>query len=438
MSGAIKGRLTRNPLGNDGIFNKSASASPTRLVVIGGVGVAIVGAVLASSFLGRPEPIQSRATPMPAVNPLPGGPNSTPNDERLSLKHDQEQAQAATKQGVSYTPPLSPSHPLNTRPAPADLDLGPIVLPTASTDAISPRPPSPAPVVVRPAAMPAPRPVPVDVQPIQRVAQTSQGEPREDQVFRAAVESTLSGWGARPAHTDVVIPPAERQPSRDTVRDDGPAREAGTRTGSYDERRSGTADPVSSLAQRVPQRVLVPAGRGVYGHTVLAVNSDTGGPIVLQADSGPIAGDRMIGTFSRAGQSDFLVVKVTSIVHDGQTLSADGVVIAPDTMETAVASSVDQHYVSRFLLPAAAAFVQGLGQALATTSNTQSVLSPFGGASYSTRLNLDQQLGVGVGVAAGRIGSALDQSAPRNSTVNLAANASVGIMFLTSVTLPTH
>ena len=97
-------------------------------------------------------------------------------------------------------------------------------------------------------------------------------------------------------------------------------------------------------------------------------------------------------------------------------------------------TSVDQHYLSRFLLPAAAAFIQGLGSAIATTSNTAAVLSPFGGAAYSTHLNLPQQLGVGAGVAAGQIGNALNQAAPKGPTINLAAHVNVGIMFLNDLT----
>ncbi|MFX7820706.1 hypothetical protein ABTK26_20535, partial [Acinetobacter baumannii] len=86
--------------------------------------------------------------------------------------------------------------------------------------------------------------------------------------------------------------------------------------------------------------------------------------------------------------------------HRGEEINADGVVIAPETMEASVASDVDQHYLTRVILPAAAAFVQGLGQAIATTSNTTAVLSPFGGATTSTNLNFHQQLGVAAGTAA--------------------------------------
>jgi intracellular multiplication protein IcmE len=79
--------------------------------------------------------------------------------------------------------------------------------------------------------------------------------------------------------------------------------------------------------------------------------------------------------------------------------------------------------------------VQGLGQALATTSNTTAVLSPLGGATTTTHLNLDQQLGVGAGVAAAQVASTLNQAAPKGPTVTLEANVAVGVMFLSPVTL---
>jgi intracellular multiplication protein IcmE len=426
MSGTL-GRLPfGNPFGRGGVFNRTGHASPVRLLLISGTAIAALGAVVVVSFIGRAEPPLSQTARMPTVNALPGGPHTNPNQDRLALRHDQAEAEAAARRGQSYTPPLAPSHPLNVNLAPIAPGVAPVVTPPAPTAA-------PA-IPIRFVTPSEPRPVPAEVRPIQHVAQTTQGEPREDQLFRAAVADVLNGWGGRPSRTDVVIPATRREVS-------GPAGEetrAETSAASdrFREDRSPVLPPAPTAARPLPPQVLVPAGRGVYAHTVLAVNSDTGGPIVLQADTGSIAGDRIIGSFGRAGSSDLLVVKVTSVVHNGQSIPVDGVVIAPDTMETAVATSVDQHYLSRFLLPAAAAFIQGLGQAIATTSNTQTVLSPFGGATYSTQLNLDQQVGVGAGVAAARIGNALNQAAPRSATVNLAANASVGIMFLTSVSVP--
>src|SRR5208337_3294248 len=177
------------------------------------------------------------------------------------------------------------------------------------------------------------------------------------------------------------------------------------------------AQPSHTAAHQAPAdpgELLIPAGRGVYAHPVLAVNSDATAPVVLQADTGPIAGDCMTGTFAR--QNDRLVIHVNTVVHDGQSIGVDGLVIAPDTMEASVASGVDEHYVGRIVLPAAAAFVQGLGQAIATTSNTAAVISPFGGITTATNLNFQQQV-------------------PKGPTVTLDANVAIGVMFLTPVVL---
>ena len=127
------------------------------------------------------------------------------------------------------------------------------------------------------------------------------------------------------------------------------------------------------------------------------------------------------------------MVRINTIEHQGQSIGVDAIVTAPETMETTVASSVDQHYLARFALPAAAAFVAGLGQALATTSNTVGVLSPLGGTSYATQLNFSQQAGVAAGVAAQQLATTLSQQAPHGPTVHLDANVSVGVMFLADV-----
>jgi intracellular multiplication protein IcmE len=182
------------------------------------------------------------------------------------------------------------------------------------------------------------------------------------------------------------------------------------------------------------EKVLVPAGRGVYAHTVLAVDSDTNGPIVLEADTGPISSDRMIGTFSKSGQ-DRLVVKVETVEHRGKQLEANGIVIAPDSMETAVASSIDQHYVERFVLPAAAAFMSGLGQAVAL-GNSTSTVSPFGGTTQTFGpLTFKQEAMVAGGAAATAVSTALSAETPKEPTVHLAANVSVGVMFLSNLSV---
>lgn len=259
---------------------------------------------------------------------------------------------------------------------------------------------------------------------VQRVAAT----PEDLKRYHDAIADVMKGWDSRLPETAVETPPPH---APETDVQGGDHRPDGARLMPAS---ASVSDMTRRAHEQSAERILVPAGRGVFAHTVVAVDSDIGGPIILQADSGPLSGDRLIGTFSKAGgHENLLVVQVNKVVHGGKEIGTSGLVIAPQSMQTAVASSVDQHYLSRFLLPAAAAFVQGLGSAIATTSNSIGNVGPLGNTTYTTSLNFPQQLGVGAGAAAAQVGSALQQQAPTGPTIHLNANADVGVMFLSDV-----
>jgi intracellular multiplication protein IcmE len=412
------------------IFNGAGSAGPRRLMILAVGALTVLALVVAVAMTGRNAPSNSRDARMKHVDPLPGGLYSTPEQEALARAADNAQARSSLEKGVSFTPPIAPSVPV--LPAPPQVEKA------APPDSARPRPvfagrpapvskPVPVPVAF-PAAFP-PDPLamaqPEPQEPTIRLA--GAGDPHAEEAYSKQIGDLFSQWGGRTPRTDVVLPPSEED-GAGTSGDggEGPAPAGAT---------SRKAPPPVPAAYHAadPAEILVPAGRGVYAHPILAVNSDASSPVVLQADSGPIAGDRMIGTFAK--QADRLVIRINTVIHQGQSIGTDGLVVAPETMEAGVASAVDQHYLARFILPAAAAFVQGLGQAIATTSNTAAVLSPFGGAAYTTHLNLNQQLGVAAGAAAGQAGAVLNQAAPKGPTVSLEANVAVGVMFLSNVTM---
>jgi len=356
---------------------------------------------------------------MGAVDPLPGGLNSTPEQDALARTAEEAHAKAALGKGASYTPQMAPSVPVKgpvphaEGPAPEQADPQRprfVVRPTSGR-------------VQRPVVLPVAFPEPAGAaQPAVQTAQATVVDPKAEAAYSKEIGDLFSQWGGRMPQTDIVLPASDQD-------NDGEGM-SHTRGSAGSAR---TAPMVTPAASRTvdPGTILVPAGRGVFAHPVLAVNSDASSPVVMQADSGPIAGDRMIGSFAKENKR--LIIHINTVIHDGKSIGTDGVVIAPDTMEAAVASNVDEHYLERFILPAAAAFVQGLGQAIATTSNTVAVLSPLGGATTSTHLNLNQQLGVAAGTAAGQVANVLNQEAPKGPTVSLDANVAVGVMFLTPV-----
>ena len=133
-------------------------------------------------------------------------------------------------------------------------------------------------------------------------------------------------------------------------------------------------------------------------------------------------------------RGDRLVVTLNSItLQNGAQQTIDALVIAPDSMETAVASSVDQHYVARFVLPVAAAFVAGLGQAI-QQSNAVVAVSPLGGYTAQNHLNFNQQLGVAAGAAGSQLQNLFLENAPKGPTVKLDAGVNVGVIFLKPLT----
>ncbi|MBS1035857.1 DotG/IcmE/VirB10 family protein [Gluconobacter cerinus] len=179
---------------------------------------------------------------------------------------------------------------------------------------------------------------------------------------------------------------------------------------------------------------LLAAGRGVYGHSVLGINSDyPGTPVLVEVDSGPLAHDRLSGSFER--KDERLVIKFDKLmIGDSDPLPVSAYAVAPDTMETGLASEVQEHLATRIFLPAAAAFVEGLGNAM-QNSNTNSVTSGLGVSSF-THLTLPQQLAVGAGRAGQEMGQLLQKQTPQNPTVLLHKDDPIGVIFTDPVDVP--
>lgn len=240
----------------------------------------------------------------------------------------------------------------------------------------------------------------------------------------------LRAWAPTPAVVDVQLPLQGRAGSGSGTANSIYAQSP---PGSAPQTATATAATTTVGGSESPRRLLMPAGRGIYGHAVLEANSDIGGPVIVEIDSGPLVHDRVSGTFQR--QDDRLVITFDKLmIGNSDPISVSAFAVSPDTAETGVASEVNEHYVTRIVLPAAAAFVQGLGNAI-QNGNTTSVSSGLGVSSY-TKLNLSQQVGVGAGTAAQQLGQILQKATPQEPTVILKRDDPVGVMFAQPVYAP--
>ena len=411
----MSGSILKLPFGR--VLNPSGAAGPRRLVVIVALALTAGGAIAWVTLRGNQTASLPALAKSPDVNPLPGGPHTSPAYSDLALRHDQEKSAKLAAAGLSSVATMPGSATATPQPP----------LPVATM----PADPPPTAARVVPAepgwtASPPARPIAVSsgapAYPPHVTQQ--QGDDNQTKAYQAAIGALMSGWGNKPQVTEVLLKPDDEQ--RGSPSTAGSGREANATLNGQSDAAQGPVPNARPL--QGASRVLMPAGRGIYGRTILAASSDQGGPVAVEALSGPIAGDRMTGGFER--REDRLVIRLDNItLKDGTQQKVDALVIAPDTMETSVASSVDQHYAARFILPVAAAFVSGLGQAIAQ-SNSTVVAGPLGGATAFQNLNLGQEFGVAAGAGAAQFGQAIKDAAPKGPTVKVDANVNVGVFFL--------
>src|SRR5271166_4312932 len=314
-------------------LNAAGAAGTRRFVIIGGIGVTITALLIAATCYSTVPSQDSYVGKLPAMSPLPGGSKSTPLQDNIARRDAQERAQRALETGESFTPALPSSHPVKASQYGPPPDDPPVVAPASPPPSPPPAQitrPVPAAPAVRTAPFPAPaiRPA-VDVRaeqsppPVTRAADrtTQPRDPKAEEDYRRAVNDLLAGWGGRPPRTEIVL-----QPQPDVGADNRAVAGPAANQAGVPVTQIAATGPMAKLAGNA-ERVLVPAGRGIYAHTVLAANSDAPSPVVLQADSGPIAGDRMLGSFTR--EDERLVIRVAKVIHNGEEISVDGIVVAP-------------------------------------------------------------------------------------------------------------
>ena len=378
-----------------------AAISATALTAIGIVGYLVLrpGAT-ASSF----DPSTAAGTPATIRGGLAGS-NRTDEQERLRQIAANRDANAAGNRGQSYTPDMGGF--VTREPG----DVGPQSAPPTVRLEETTTPPA-APVAAAPVAAAA----------APRVATEAEVKAKHD-----AMNALLASWRGKDSSQNLYEDNSGSLP--------GQARLAGNTTPAGSLMQAASPPPRAS-PQR-PKRVLMEAGTGVYGKIVTGGNTDQGSPtIIAQALSGPIAGRRLLGSFTRQGSGNqpgaLLGLRFNTITINGKPVAVDAFAVAPDTMDSAVASRVDPHTVERLVLPAAAAFVQGLGQALLSSGSTVAS-GPYGGYAAFRQFSPEQMLGIGAGAAGASAGQMLREQAPRERTIYIDAEAEIGIMFRSSL-----
>lgn len=204
-------------------------------------------------------------------------------------------------------------------------------------------------------------------------------------------------------------------------------------SGSITQVNATTTTGASAIAAQKPPKVIVPAGKIEYAQNILEANSDIPGPVIALLASGEFSGGKLIGKFQ--AREEYLVITFNQLVtKKGTSIPINAFAVDPGTSLTGMATDVDHRYLKRIILPAAAKFVQGLGDAYSETTSetTQNATTT---TTSSKDLNTKQEFGKAVGEAAKSIGDVLDEDGKNTKPlVIVAAGTPMGILFMEPIT----
>lgn len=117
-------------------------------------------------------------------------------------------------------------------------------------------------------------------------------------------------------------------------------------------------------------KVLLSATTIEYGQLLIEANTDAPGPVLAMVASGKFSGARLLGSFQKT--DEYLTINFNQMVtKEGKSIPIQAMVLDPKTTLPGVITEIDHKYIQRYLLPAAADFISGVGDALAETQQSQ-------------------------------------------------------------------
>ncbi len=207
-------------------------------------------------------------------------------------------------------------------------------------------------------------------------------------------------------------------------------------------------DSTAAVANEVDKKpkIYYKAGDILFGVLLTSVNSDQPGPILARIVSGPLNGSKIVGTINPATipqtanapkVSKSLILEFTLMNIPGKRISVPitAVAIDPQTANTGLATSVDNHYLLRYGTFFAANFISGLGQAIQSQSQAK-IITSSGTADIGRTSALDTK--DETKVALGKTADALTKNLnflDTPPTIRIASGTALGILLQNDIVI---
>jgi len=184
--------------------------------------------------------------------------------------------------------------------------------------------------------------------------------------------------------------------------------------------------------EELKPKILFPAGEIVYAQLLTEANTDAPGPVLAEIMSGPLKGNRILGSFE--AQDEFLTLNFDTLVLDGESLTIDAVALDPATTLPGMATEVDPRYFKRIVLPAAAAFIEGVSEAVAESGRTTITIQGETVAEETEDADTEQEIAAGLEEVGEELSDIIGEIADNVKVlIRVEAGTPFGLLFLEPV-----
>ena len=236
------------------------------------------------------------------------------------------------------------------------------------------------------------------------------------------IQDLMASWRRPGVPIAVIGLPPRKSPRRHASGVSGPSAKARSLSVS-------STKPSQAPATGAPA-IIIPAGQIDYAVTILAVNSNVPGPVECRLTSGPFRGDNMLGSFQDVHER--LVLALHQIIlANGHSEAISALAISPKSGLPAVRGTVDHHYLERYGLLFAGAYLQGYGQAFQQNGSTAVTGS---GLAITTNNTAQYASRAALGSLGQTMAQQFTQDANIPATVSLPSGAGMGVLFMKPVT----
>jgi intracellular multiplication protein IcmE len=177
------------------------------------------------------------------------------------------------------------------------------------------------------------------------------------------------------------------------------------------------------------------AGMVIFAVLDAEVNSDENAPAMATIIQGPLKGSKVLGNFSRVDKKVLLQFSVLSVPKLANSISVSAVAVDPNTAKTALASSVNNHYMLRYGTLFATSFVSGLASAV-QNAGSLSTTTTTGSTTSMPPLNMMQKLLVGLGAVGQQLSTAASSNINMPPTIKVKAGTSIGLLLMSDLSVP--